>query len=243
MGKIIGLAGILAALSALCYVGLTAAFRLDLIGVTTVFSVLGILAWALLGLGILALFMGMVGLGTRKASIGGLALDGGIAALAAASGPVMMRVQAGEVPVIHDISTDTKYPPQFITARDILMADQHSNTTEYNAANAPKQVEAYPNLKTVEYDKSFEEVFQAALATVEGMGLEVIGTEENAGRIEATATTLWWGFKDDMVVRVNRFTSPVQVDVRSSSRIGRSDLGVNAKRIETFLSKLDQKLN
>ncbi|HJR53568.1 MAG TPA: DUF1499 domain-containing protein, partial [Gemmatimonadota bacterium] len=55
------------------------------------------------------------------------------------------------------------------------------------------------------------------------------------GRIEATATTPWFGFKDDVVVRIRPEAGGSRVDVRSVSRVGRSDVGTNARRIEEYL--------
>jgi uncharacterized protein (DUF1499 family) len=68
--------------------------------------------------------------------------------------------------------------------------------------------------------------------------------EENAaeGRIEATQTSLLYGFKDDMVVRISTNSDGTVVDVRSKSRVGRSDIGQNAKRIRTFLTRLKDAL-
>ena len=58
------------------------------------------------------------------------------------------------------------------------------------------------------------------------------------GRLEATQTSFWYGFTDDMVVRITEGPDGTRVDVRSKSRLGRSDLGQNAKRIRTFLARL-----
>ena len=69
------------------------------------------------------------------------------------------------------------------------------------------------------------------------MGLELVNSDASQGIIEATETTAIWGFKDDMVVRITTLDGKTAVDVRSVSRIGRSDLGANAKRIEKFLAK------
>ncbi len=70
------------------------------------------------------------------------------------------------------------------------------------------------------------------------MGLEVVAAEEKEGRIEAVATTRWFGFKDDVVVRVSPAAGGSRIDVRSKSRVGRSDVGANARRIERFLMLL-----
>jgi uncharacterized protein (DUF1499 family) len=70
------------------------------------------------------------------------------------------------------------------------------------------------------------------------MGLEIVGVEEDRGLLEATDTTFWFGFKDDVVVRIRAQEdgSGSRVDVRSVSRVGTSDLGVNARRIGEFLT-------
>ncbi|MCI5043750.1 MAG: DUF1499 domain-containing protein [Aquisalinus sp.] len=242
MGKIVGALGTLAFLAALAYVGLTGAFRFGAIDFATVFQALQPLTFALLGLGALALLAGLLGLVRSRPGTGGFALIAGAAALASAFGPMTMKSQSEKVPPIHDITTDVKYPPAFVDVRDIRMADENLNSTDYNPDIAAQQQEAYPDLATVRFEQPYEDVFQASIDVLESMGLEIVGKDENAGRIEATATTAWWGFKDDVVVRVNRFREPVEVDVRSSSRVGVSDLGVNAKRIETFLAKLEEQL-
>jgi uncharacterized protein (DUF1499 family) len=242
MGKIIGLFGFLAVGAALSYVGLTAGYRFGAMDFGQVFSYLQPLTFGLLGTGAVALVLGVLGMFTGRGAVALFSVIGAVAALGAASGPMMMKSQGEKVPAIHDITTDTKYPPQFVAVRDIRIEEESPNGADYDTEQTELQLEGYPDLKTATFDKPYEDVYQAALKTVEGMGMEVVGTEENAGRIEATATTFWWGFKDDMVVRVNPFTTPVEVDVRSKSRVGRSDLGANAKRIETFLKKLEANL-
>jgi uncharacterized protein (DUF1499 family) len=70
------------------------------------------------------------------------------------------------------------------------------------------------------------------------MGWEIVAAEPASGRIEATATTFWFGFKDDIVVRVTPAEGGSRVDVRSVSRVGRSDVGTNAQRIEAYLTRI-----
>jgi uncharacterized protein (DUF1499 family) len=62
------------------------------------------------------------------------------------------------------------------------------------------------------------------------------------GRIEATQTSRFYGFKDDLVVRVREKDGRVAVDLRSKSRVGRSDMGQNAKRIREFIARLKDAL-
>ena len=86
------------------------------------------------------------------------------------------------------------------------------------------------------------DAFARALAAAEAMGWEVVGRDAAAGTIEAVDTTKWFGFKDDIAIRVSAADagSPnlSRVDVRSKSRVGRSDLGTNAQRIRSYLQQL-----
>jgi uncharacterized protein (DUF1499 family) len=70
------------------------------------------------------------------------------------------------------------------------------------------------------------------------MGWEVVTVDSEAGRLEAIDTTFWFGFRDDVVVRVRPGADDVRVDVRSVSRVGVGDLGANAARIRHFLDRL-----
>ena len=82
------------------------------------------------------------------------------------------------------------------------------------------------------------QAFQRALSAAQKMGWVIVNTAADEGRIEATDTTLFFGFNDDVVIRVTTAPSGSRVDVRSLSRIGRSDMGTNARRIEQYLQAL-----
>ncbi|MDX1580549.1 MAG: DUF1499 domain-containing protein, partial [Alphaproteobacteria bacterium] len=81
-----------------------------------------------------------------------------------------------------------------------------------------------------------------AAEVVRDKGWEIADISAAAGRIEATATTLFFGFKDDVVIRVRASDGQTQVDMRSASRVGLSDLGANAARIEDFMSELKEEM-
>ena len=83
-----------------------------------------------------------------------------------------------------------------------------------------------------------DRVLTTAEALARRLGWEIVAVVPAEGRLEATATTPWFGFKDDVVVRVTPAATGSRVDMRSKSRVGRSDLGVNAKRIRAFLAEL-----
>ena len=72
--------------------------------------------------------------------------------------------------------------------------------------------------------------------------MELVNIDADKGIIEATDTTAWFGFKDDVVVRITDNSSERLVDIRSKSRVGGSDLGKNAVRIHKLIEELDRVL-
>jgi hypothetical protein len=149
--------------------------------------------------------------------------------------------RAHDVPPIHDITTDTVNPPAF---RAVLpLRGQDANSLEYGGeALAGRQRRAYPGIRPLELSASYREVFDAALATARDMDWRVIEAARDAGRIEAVDTTFWFGFRDDIVVRIRETGGATRVDVRSVSRVGVSDVGKNAERIERFSRALASRL-
>ncbi|MFN2432216.1 MAG: DUF1499 domain-containing protein, partial [Gemmatimonadota bacterium] len=104
---------------------------------------------------------------------------------------------------------------------------------------AAAQREAYPDLQPLRLARAPRDVFAAALAVARGMpGWEVVLADAEDRRIEATVTTRWFRFVDDVVVRVRPEPEGTRVDVRSRSRVGRGDAGANAARIREFLGRL-----
>lgn len=153
-------------------------------------------------------------------------------------GPLELIRQARQVPAIHDVTTDTDDPPRFVA---ILPLRRHApNPSEYPGAEvAAQQKAAYPNLAPLELPLSLSRAFDRTLAAVRDAGWELVAAQPDAGRIEATARTWWFGFRDDVVIRLKAQGNRTRIDMRSVSRVGRSDLGANARRIETFLAKLE----
>jgi uncharacterized protein (DUF1499 family) len=150
-----------------------------------------------------------------------------------------MAKTAASVPAIHDITTDTSNPPVFVAV--IPLRKEALNPYEYGGPEiAGLQKKAYPDIKPLEMSVPVEKAFDKSLAVAKKMGWEIVATEKSDGRIEATATTLWMGFKDDVVIRVTDNGSGSRVDIRSESRVGKSDVGTNAKRIRSFLKEMEQ---
>ena len=144
---------------------------------------------------------------------------------------------AKKVPPIHDISTDTVDPPQFVAILP-LRADA-ANPPSYGGADvARQQLAGYPDLRAYTTDQPPAQAFETALKAAQQMGWEIIASDPGAGRIEASDTTRWFGFTDDVVIRIEAEGNGSRIDVRSVSRVGKSDVGTNARRIKAYLAAL-----
>ncbi|XQF89730.1 DUF1499 domain-containing protein [Pseudoalteromonas espejiana] len=152
--------------------------------------------------------------------------------------PLSMMSKAKSVPAIHDISTDLVNPPKFVAIAP-LRADA-SNPVEYAGEEiATQQRKAYPELKTLSYAQSKTDLLAATEQAITNLGFELVNVNAATGIVEATDTTTWFGFKDDVVVRINDEGSQRFVDIRSKSRVGRSDLGKNAERINALINEIN----
>ena len=100
----------------------------------------------------------------------------------------------------------------------------------------------YPDIQVQVFYKPQLEVFQAAQTVARSMGWEIREIDDKWGTIEATATTRLLKFKDDVTVTVADKGNGVTVHVRSKSRIGKGDLGTNARRIRAFQAELAKRL-
>ena len=154
-------------------------------------------------------------------------------------GPAIFVQKARGVPAIHDISTDTVNPPAFVDVIPIRQAAGADNPPEYPGASvAAQQKAAYPDLAPRDLTVPPDQAFARAVTAARSMGWEIVAEKAPEGRIEATAATPWFGFKDDIVIRVVATSGGARVDVRSKSRVGRSDVGANAARIRGFMNAL-----
>lgn len=161
--------------------------------------------------------------------------------LATAAVPWTFVQKARSVPPIHDITTDTADPPEFVAIAP-LREDAPNPVAYPGEETAAQQREAYPELRTLRVDAWPAIAFEHALEAARMQGWEIVEASEAEGRIEATATTFWFGFKDDVVIRIRGDNGGSVVDVRSKSRVGRSDVGANAARIEAYLADLEAHL-
>lgn len=148
---------------------------------------------------------------------------------------------ARSVPPIHDVTTDPLEPPAF-EAIVPLRADA-PNSAEYGGAEvAAQQREAYPDLASLVIALPPDRAFAAALAAALEMDWQIVAADEGDGRIEASDRTLWFGFTDDVVVRIRPDGAGSRLDVRSTSRVGVGDLGKNAARVRAYLAEVREQL-
>jgi uncharacterized protein (DUF1499 family) len=156
--------------------------------------------------------------------------------------PLNMMNKAKSVPPIHDITTDLVNPPKFMAIL-ALRADAPNPAAYQGEEIASQQRKAYPELQTQKYQKTAEQVFDAALAAVKNMGLEVVTSDKSLGLIEAYDTTTWFGFIDDVVIRIQSDGQMTMLDARSKSRVGMSDIGKNAERLNALIAGVAKNLN
>jgi uncharacterized protein (DUF1499 family) len=166
--------------------------------------------------------------------------------------PVTNFLAARDMPPIHDVSTDTEHAPVFVSL--LTQRDGATNSPDYDGQ---KKVWFKGKLSTVsslqhKYEggvrpapvlTSPEKLFRKALASVYAMGWTVVAIVPDEGRIEAADTTFFFGFTDDIVIRVKPAGFGAQLDIRSESRVGETDGGRNARRVVAFKKELSYQLS
>lgn len=166
-----------------------------------------------------------------------LALAAALAGAAVTTVPVSWKLTAQRLPRIHDISTDITNPPTFVAV--LPLRTDAPNPAGYGGPEiAALQRKGYPDIKTVVLELPLAGAYEAALSAASAMGWQIVAAVPAEGRIEATDTTFWFGFKDDIVIRVAPAGNRSLVDIRSVSRVGVSDVGTNARRIRAYVKKL-----
>lgn len=199
-----------------------------------------ILRWSVYiaaGAGIVALAGGVLAALRRRMLVALLGIGGAVIALALIVPSWELQRTASQVPRIHDITTDTDNPPQFVTL--LPVRQKTVNGPEYGGEKVAREQKAgYPDIEPALLDEPLARAFERALAAAHSLEWEIVAAVPAEGRIEATDTTRWFRFKDDIVIRVTASGTGSRVDIRSKSRLGRSDLGANARRVRNFLRAL-----
>jgi len=169
------------------------------------------------------------------------------AAMAGGAGfvPIKMKQLVEANPFIHDITTDFSDPPPIVSGAEFerknpadYVGDEKMYGSEITVAQA--QRDAFPDIEPLLLDGAVDENAEKVRGVLEGMGMAILNDTpmENGRLIEATATSAWFGFIDDFVVRLRPDGSMTRIDVRSKSRVGMSDLGANARRVQGFFDEL-----
>ena len=158
-------------------------------------------------------------------------------------------------PYIHDITTDFDNPPQFTFAEELRDNEAGSSPITYDGSMKVErgpftgtlselQKEHYPNISNFIVNKSISELKNIIEAAMLGNGMKISGYNEDNFTIEGTETSTFYGFTDDVAIRMSEVGGrEVLVDIRSKSRQGASDLGQNAKRIERLKASILSKVN
>lgn len=173
--------------------------------------------------------------------------------------------KAKAVPPIHDFSTDIIDPPVFspsVALARMNIPGAHAvdplnvplKALPSYAPKPPAGLEdksvgelgraANPDVTSLTFQSPVAEVTSAAGEVVTDKGLTLLRVDPNAGAVEAVAESFWFGFRDDVVIRVRPGTQPGTsvLDIRSASRVGTSDLGANALRIKILREGIKAKV-
>lgn len=152
--------------------------------------------------------------------------------------PLTQVAGARGKPRIHDISTDLADPPRFSAVLPLRASAVNGAPDRIDDATAALQRAGYPDLTTLDLPLGGDAAFAKAVEAAKASGWEIVSMRPADGILEATAATAWFGFHDDIVVRIRPAGEHSHIDVRSTSRVGRGDAGKNADRIRRYLRLL-----
>ena len=139
--------------------------------------------------------------------------------------------KGASVPPIHDVTTNLADIPQFVT-----LNPNNPNPDNWLALHEG----GYSDLSTVTVAMSQATALAKAKEAAEGFGWENVTVNAPAGIIEATAVSSWFEFRDDIIIRIRDNAGSSDIDMRSVSRVGVSDIGANAKRIKAFMAAMTE---
>ncbi|MFN3214228.1 MAG: DUF1499 domain-containing protein [Henriciella sp.] len=182
-----------------------------------------------------------------------------------------LGAQAGALPPLHDIQTNWDDPIQFSEALMADRTAQGETNPVLDAPTVPDYAEerwpgtagrlvseiqeeaeakeagkgtVYPKMETLYFSQSPQEVAAIAEQIMDRKGWDILEPETLTGdqvQIEAIATSGWFGFKDDVAIRLRAANGATAVDIRSTSRVGLSDLGANSTRVYGLMVELEDR--
>ncbi len=196
-------------------------------------------AWTGMGAVGLALLALVLGLGALRRGALVAALLAGAGGAVAVGLPWSWGEMRGVYPPINDITTDSERPPAFKVAAASRKGPGINSVGYGGAKVAQLQRAAYPDIGPARTPLAPPAAFAKALATVKAMpGWRLTAEDAGEGRIEASERSRWFGFTDDIVIRVAADGTGSRIDVRSQSRWGRGDFGANARRVRAYLAAI-----
>jgi uncharacterized protein (DUF1499 family) len=178
----------------------------------------------------------------------GPTLSGAFLALVLLAWPGWLAAQAVRLPVLNDVSTDIADPPQFSLSRKATEARGGRTPLNPSALVRQQQRAAYPGVQAMLLELEADEAYQLVLKAVVARGWKIVdqaapGGRGGLGHVDAVARTLVMGFPDDITIRIKPLAGQTKIDVRSASRYGRNDFGVNARRIENFAQEMQNQID
>lgn len=183
--------------------------------------------------------VGLVIAGWRRGWRMALAATAGVAVSAAVLIVPLDFNARRQLPPINDITTDTANPPAFAK---YPLSDKGNQSPAYpGEAFAQQQRKAYPDIAPVGLRLEPMAALARAIDVANAAGFAIVEVREERGLVQASATTAWFGFTDDVVIRITPLGEGSRIDIRSKSRVGRSDLGANAFRIRRLIAAFKAK--
>ncbi len=148
------------------------------------------------------------------------------------------------LPRIYEVTTDTAAPPAFDRVAKIRQGQ--ANPVHYEPSFSALQAAAYPDIKPLQVQRSLIDVYSSVHEVVKALNWKIIDEQApdtaRSGHIEAVDRTLFFGFTDDIAIRITGSPRAAKIDIRSSSRFGQHDLGRNAERIRRFMAEVKRRL-
>src|SRR5436190_14093134 len=190
------------------------------------FALLTLMPWAAY-VGIAALVVAAAALFLGRSRIEGRGITIAIIAFAASAAVAYVPWHYDQVrrtvPSIHDITTDPDNPPAFVAVVPLREAASGNPAAYEGPRIAEQQRQAYSDIVPLNVAMAPGPAFNRALDTAQRLGWAIVAADDAAGRIEASEKTRWFGFTDDIVIRITPSGAGSRIDLRSSSRLGRSD--------------------
>ncbi len=227
---------------------------LNRFGVTDLQTALAVLAagFLLTAIGTAIAIIGLLAAIAKRCPIPSSATPVGIVVGLALTGYLLSWVRRGlTTPPIHDITTDPADPPAFVAVIGLRARANAINAPEYvrqmrgpggRMIDVPRlQQKYYPDVRPLQLALPPAQALNKALRVAREFQWRIDAESPAEGRLEATAETTFFGFKDDVVVRIRPSGTGSRIDVTSESRVGLGDVGTNAARIRAFLKRMAQR--